>query len=491
MKLQSSLEYLSTFSMALIVVTVVIAVVGVVWYALLSPKQSTLIPSSCILSTQLNCFQFAVGNNGAKSVAAVVFTNNLGQPIYFPQNAFEVLPTTSNSAFYGTCLPANAPQGATVVCNVTLAGYNPPIGTQLAPRFQVSYGECSSGQCTNFSTFGSGTTYVSSQLPFEGVTVLTFPSGGTVDVNGADYPDGSQLSWVRSIPYHVAASAPSSFPGHALEGWVTSGGVNVTSDTSAQTTANTTSPGTLEADFVCYTLSVSTAFGSGTASVAPSSTGNCPQGSYLPGTQVTLSATPDPTWSFQSWTGTGTISYTGSDPTAQVTMNSNVTELAEYYSTSVSTVPTVSTMQSAFIIPPSSIFVISSPTTAGQPPPAPNSCSYNCPTNEGGGVITWSCPPWPAGSAGSGSSPCGTSVDTCNTGSPSNPSATSCGPYTGPTSTVPAGTSALICSGSQSVSEIQPGSSATFYVSTAGSSGSDSAGIIQREDDTYLVPGQA
>ncbi len=473
MKLQSSLEYLSTFSMALIVVTVVIAIVGVVWYALLSPKQSTLLPSSCILSTQLNCFQFAVGNNGAKSVAAVVFTNNLGQPIYFPQNAFEVLPTTANSAFYGACLPANAPQGATVVCNVTLSGYNPPIGTQLAPRFQVSYGECSAGQCTNLSTFGSGTTYVSSQLPFEGVTVLTFPSGGTVDVNGADYPDGSLLSWVRSTPYHVTATPPSSFSGHALEGWVTSGGVNVSSATSAQTTANTTAAGTLEADFVCYTLSVSTALGSGTTSVAPSSTGNCPQGSYLPGTPVTISAAPAPTWSFQSWTGTGTISYTGSDPTAQITMNSNVTELAEYYSTTVSTIPTVSTMPSGYIIPPSTVFVLSSPTIAGQPPPASDSCSYTCPTNEGGGVITWSCPPWPSTSSSGGASPCGTSVDTCYTGTASNASATSCGPYVGPAPTPAPGTSALFCSGSQSVSDIQPGGSATFYVSTAGSSGSD------------------
>jgi hypothetical protein len=216
------------------------------------------------------------------------------------------------------------------VCNATLPDYNPIVGAQLAPRFQISYGECTAAQCTDLSDFGSGTTYVSAQFPFKIVRVLTFPSGGTVEVNGARYSDGSRLDWIENVQYQIAASPAQSSSDLAFAGWITSGGMRASNATASQTTAEANASGTLEADFVCYSLGLSSTTGGGTESAAPISTGNCPSSDYLPGTSVAISAVPEPTWSFQSWTGTGTVSYSGTNPTAKVTMNSNIIETAGY-----------------------------------------------------------------------------------------------------------------------------------------------------------------
>ncbi|MHB1830742.1 MAG: hypothetical protein ACYCO0_05105, partial [Candidatus Micrarchaeaceae archaeon] len=96
-KVQPSIEYLSTFAVALLVLTIVIAVVG---FVLLSNKGSTNTPSSCYISPQIYCFQFAVANNGlsnGNTIAAVVFTNNLQIPITFPQNSFIVFSSSSRT----------------------------------------------------------------------------------------------------------------------------------------------------------------------------------------------------------------------------------------------------------------------------------------------------------------------------------------------------------------------------------------------------------
>ena len=72
-----------------------------------------------------------------------------------------------------------------------------------------------------------------------------------------------------------------------------------------------------------YTLSTGATPAAG-GSVAPAS------GSYAAGRSVTLSETPASGYTFAGWRGTGSGSYSGSNPSPTVTMDSNLTEVASF-----------------------------------------------------------------------------------------------------------------------------------------------------------------
>jgi uncharacterized repeat protein (TIGR02543 family) len=70
-----------------------------------------------------------------------------------------------------------------------------------------------------------------------------------------------------------------------------------------------------------------------TASASPSAGGTVypGSGSYLKGTNVTISEIPNPGYTFTGWTGTGAGSYTGPGPSNTVTMTNNaITETANF-----------------------------------------------------------------------------------------------------------------------------------------------------------------
>ncbi len=324
---QPAIEYLSTFSVAMLILAIVIAIVGLM---LFNNNTSTLVPSSCYISAQLHCYQFVVSNNGIETEAAVVFTNDLGLGIYFPNNAFYVFPRSSQESYSGSCYPANAIAGATITCSVLMPGYAPSVGSQLQPDFQIKYSECSNGSCLNYNTSGTSNLYVSQNLPIYPVDLLTLPSGGSIAVNGNEYPSNTLVQFISGTQYSVYASPPSGYG--KFEGWLTTGGVVVANSLSQSTTAFTTSAGTLEAVFVCYSLTLdANPSGTGTQTANPTSNGNCAQGSYLPGTQVQITANPAFNYWFEDWSGTGTVSYSGKSDSATVTMNSNIVETASYH----------------------------------------------------------------------------------------------------------------------------------------------------------------
>ncbi|MEM2994396.1 MAG: NEW3 domain-containing protein [Candidatus Bathyarchaeia archaeon] len=72
---------------------------------------------------------------------------------------------------------------------------------------------------------------------------------------------------------------------------------------------------------------------SGGGSVSPSS------GWYDADTSVTIRANPTSGWAFESWTGSGSGSYSGSSNPATITMNAPITETANFYTFSLSVSP--------------------------------------------------------------------------------------------------------------------------------------------------------
>ncbi len=242
-KMQSSIEYISTFAIALLILVVVIAVVA---YLMYSNSNSTQTPSSCTITAQINCVQIAVASNGKTVQAVVEFTNNLFQRMDFQSaNAISFSPGASGS-YQGTCIPANAPLGATVICNATLSGYSAPLGSQLNPDFVLHYSECANNSCIPYNTVGTGTVYVSGSLPIYPVTLLSNVAGGQISVDGVAYASNSVVDFINGAEYYIYADAPS---GYTFSSWTQQGGVTVQSGTSQLTTGSATSNGILTADF--------------------------------------------------------------------------------------------------------------------------------------------------------------------------------------------------------------------------------------------------
>ena len=220
-KAQSSVEYISTFAIALLILVVVIAVVA---YFVYSSSGSTHTASSCTISAQINCVQVAMASNSSATEAFLVFTNQLGQQMKFSANSITFFSGSSNSSYQGTCLPATAQPGATVTCNATLSGYTPSVGSQQEPRFVLHYSECVGNSCSSLSTYGSGTTYVSPPAGLLKVQLVMSPSPsmGTIYFNGAPYTSNSYVYVLKGANYSVHLS-PST--GSVFSGWSEQGGV--------------------------------------------------------------------------------------------------------------------------------------------------------------------------------------------------------------------------------------------------------------------------
>ncbi len=346
---QSSIEYLSTFAVALVLLVIVVGIVSLLFFNNATPT-STYTPSSCYISPQINCQQMAVATNGIKTSAIIIFTNNLKQEIQFSSNSVLVYPTTSNKGYNGQCLPVNALPGSEVICNVTLTNYNPSVGTQLLPRFRLSYTECQGANCNpssfKFSTVGSSTLYVSSGIGLlYPVKLVSNVPGGKISLNGVQYPSNTVVEFVKGGVYGVLANPPA---GYAFSNWAPQGGVTVQQPSFQSTYSSATSNGTLTAIFIATTSSSTTVSTSttsipptisttstistvttistvstvplvchplilkgnpsdaGSESAFPANSVGCAAGTYVAGDQVTLTATPFSANVFAGWTGTQT-----------------------------------------------------------------------------------------------------------------------------------------------------------------------------------------
>lgn len=160
LRAQASIEFLSTYSIALTILVVVVAAVAYLAYFY---NGSTQTEASCTISAQIYCVQASITNNGKSTPSAnVLFTNGLGIPMEFQQNSILFFPNSSGSGYWGTCVPANALPGNSVLCSAEITGYVPSVGTETESRFVIRYNMCpKNSECLEFNTTGTGTLYVS------------------------------------------------------------------------------------------------------------------------------------------------------------------------------------------------------------------------------------------------------------------------------------------------------------------------------------------
>ena len=148
------------------------------------------------------------------------------------------------------------------------------------------------------------------------VSVGTNPAGGSFTVDGTTYTTNQTFNWTSGSSHSIGTTSPqtSGNTRYNFSSWSDGGSIthNVTP------TSNTT-----------YTANFSTqhylTMNAGTGgTVSPASNW------YNAGQNVSISATPSSGYSFGSWTGSGSGSYNGTSSSASVTMNSPITQTANF-----------------------------------------------------------------------------------------------------------------------------------------------------------------
>jgi photosystem II stability/assembly factor-like uncharacterized protein len=163
------------------------------------------------------------------------------------------------------------------------------------------------GPITESAAFGNSVT----------VTVRSTPNGRSFTVDGTPYSSSQTFTWAPGAPHTIEATSPqdvSADTRYLFTTW---------SDGEAAT--HTVSPNgniTYTATFKVQYVLTMTAGAGGTAG---------PSGGWTDGgSLVSVTASPDSGYSFDSWSGTGSGSYTGASNPATVTMNGPVTQQANF-----------------------------------------------------------------------------------------------------------------------------------------------------------------
>ena len=246
MKQQSSMEFLLTYSWALVIISVFIAVVAIL--SLSRPVQ-TYVPSQCSITPLLPCLDSLL--TSSPSALTLLFQNNLGQALYFPANAFNVLITNTGGTgtLYnlGSCAPSLLPVGGEAVCNSLISTtITLPAGAQFQTSFIITYELCSgstSASCSTptYATTGSSLQVVSSSgVTFNSLNFVVSGGAGTssgmIVLNGVAYPSGDTAYFITGN--YVIFAQPAL--GHSFSSWSVTA-PSVVASTSAQNTILTLS----------------------------------------------------------------------------------------------------------------------------------------------------------------------------------------------------------------------------------------------------------
>src|SRR5947207_893979 len=149
------------------------------------------------------------------------------------------------------------------------------------------------------------------------VTVQTTPAGRAFSVDGANYSAAQTFSWTPGSSHTIATTTPQAGDTgvrYYFSSWSDAGAVSHT----VAPTKNTTYTAKFGTQ---YYLTMSAGTG---GHVSPGSSWR------TSGSTFSISATPSTGYSFSTWTGSGTGSYSGMDNPRSITMNGHITETAAF-----------------------------------------------------------------------------------------------------------------------------------------------------------------
>jgi hypothetical protein len=218
MKQQAAVEFIITYSWAILIISLFVVLVLLISGT--RPPQ-TYLQSSCNIQPLLPCTESLITYNSSSPMQYyVVFSNQLGHVLYFPLgSAINVTTTgtsgTGSSNTFGSCTPTFAGLGASVLCTTLVGGNSKPnVGTQVIVNFILTYSICTSAPanaiysnslCPNFYK-SSGYSIQSVAPPAFKINYVTFKtnSNGTIILNGVSYID-STTAYLPSGNYTIFA----------------------------------------------------------------------------------------------------------------------------------------------------------------------------------------------------------------------------------------------------------------------------------------------
>ena len=205
-KAQSALEFLTTYSWSILILSVFVAVALILS---LSPSGQPFIASSCYIQPLLTCQDTELTN--APITYYMTFINNLQVPMNFTTNAINV--TTTGIGVPGTmhtmgnCYPSFLLPGASAICKASISGsFGSTSGTRVNSYFTLSYYLCTGvkkGSCNTATAYKSSgysvQTIAPANIVLYGVTPII--QGYNYYGAGSDayYPNGTV--YLNGVPY--------------------------------------------------------------------------------------------------------------------------------------------------------------------------------------------------------------------------------------------------------------------------------------------------
>ena len=179
---QPAIEYLLTYSWAILLLALLIAVL---YFFVLAP--SSIVPSSCSITSGAYCKELIVGSNSVSSKVAILLSNS--QP-YMLLNPHITLNISSIGLITGGCVPNNVSAGGAIICTVSVPQKALALGTFVNGKILLTATPCPSGnasacEANSQQTYtGSFTTHSSALLSSTSVS-LTATASSPWPANGA------------------------------------------------------------------------------------------------------------------------------------------------------------------------------------------------------------------------------------------------------------------------------------------------------------------
>ncbi|MDE1865166.1 MAG: hypothetical protein KGH94_00805 [Candidatus Micrarchaeota archaeon] len=258
MRQQTAIEFLSTYSFAIFALSLVLITAVTIS---LSIGSVAPVYSACNIQPLITCQQSLLTYNsvGSYFTYLLIFRNNLGFYLSFPQNAINLtmsgLASGANVLNPGSCSPSLAPQGSQVICIVKVNGKSQvKQGVNTYTQFHVYYSLCTSSNtltCTSTSNSYAVTGYSFQTLspPYSNLYNITITSAnGLVVINGESYLSNAvvYLAGGSGIPYTMYAQPNA---GYRFTSWSSSGGASLSTTSQANTVLTLTNNGNVVASF--------------------------------------------------------------------------------------------------------------------------------------------------------------------------------------------------------------------------------------------------
>lgn len=253
---QSAMEFMITYAWAFIIIALFI--VSVILISGIKPPTAYL-QSTCTIQPLIPCTETLLTYNSTGFFNYyLVFTNQLGPVIEFPDNALNITQSVLNSGngayATGSCVPANAPDSAVVFCTASIptGKISAAVGDQVIINFAISYNICS---ITNGKSSCAPGLYKSSGYSVQDIAplgvkldYLTMDANlnGLIVLNGVSYFPGSS-TYLPSGNYIIYAQPAQ---GSTFSSWsITSSGSTIAAPDNQNTTLSLNSNAVVAATF--------------------------------------------------------------------------------------------------------------------------------------------------------------------------------------------------------------------------------------------------